>query len=374
MIRVEAGMPTTRFCAVVGVPERTWRRKQARARAGVPTIGPWPRPAREKAREAARRHALAHPAWGHRKVWAMCRFDGHRVSQATVLRCLRDEGLLLSAAYQRERRQLAARRKAAFAVEPNGPNQVWQLDFSEFETAAGGTWRIAGCRDYWSKYEYPWHVSPTANQHDAITTIELALADYEQTFGHPLSATAGRDAENVPAPAVTIVTDNAGPFRSFRFEAFIAAHPELRHVRTRVRSPGQNGSRERGFGSLKYERLFLEEIDDALDLVEHADAYRVEYNTIRPHEAIAWNRPLAVHLRTADPLTPTFPRPKTCQLLEAGHLDPRLKHDQTALREYPDQTGKPKAPRSAELGGSGGKRGYESAGRGVWCGSCGQNM
>jgi putative transposase len=55
----------------------------------------------------------------------MCRHDGHRVSQATVLRLLRDEGLLLEANYQRERRQLAARRKAAFATEPTGPNQVW---------------------------------------------------------------------------------------------------------------------------------------------------------------------------------------------------------------------------------------------------------
>ncbi|MFE2541018.1 hypothetical protein [Actinacidiphila glaucinigra] len=68
----------------------------------------------------------------------MCRWDGHRVSQATVLRLLPDEGLLLEANYQRERRQLAARRKAAFATEPIGPNQVWQLDFSDFATTAGG--------------------------------------------------------------------------------------------------------------------------------------------------------------------------------------------------------------------------------------------
>lgn len=139
-------MPTTRFCSLIGVPERTWRRHQARARVQRPPKGPWPRPARESARAVARRHALAHPAWGHRKVWAMCRHDGHVVSQATVLRLLRDEGLILEANYQRERRQLAARRKAAFAVEPTGPNQVWQLDFSEFETTTGGTWRIAGCR------------------------------------------------------------------------------------------------------------------------------------------------------------------------------------------------------------------------------------
>lgn len=80
-------------------------------------------------------------------------------------------------------------------------------------------------------------------------------------------------------PAVTIVTDNGGPFRSFRFEALIPAHPELHHVRTRVRTPGQNGSRGRGFQSLKYERFFLEEIDDVLALVAHADDYRTECNT-----------------------------------------------------------------------------------------------
>ena len=101
------------------------------------------------------------------------------MSEATVLRTLRDEGLILPAHYQRERRKLAERRKAAFANEPTGPNQVWQLDFSEFETTTGGTWRLAGCRDYWSKYEHPFHVSPTANQFDAIDAIELALADYE---------------------------------------------------------------------------------------------------------------------------------------------------------------------------------------------------
>jgi putative transposase len=28
-------------------------------------------------------------------------------------------------------------------------------------------------------------------------------------------------------PVVTIVTDNGGPFRSFRFGAFIELHPEL---------------------------------------------------------------------------------------------------------------------------------------------------
>jgi putative transposase len=302
VIRVEAGMSTTRFCELFDMPERTWRRWQAKARRDQSPKGPWPRPAREAALELARKHALAHPVWGHRKIWAMVRHDGHVVSQATILRLLRDEELILPAHYQRERRNLAQRRKAAFATEPTGPNQVWQLDFSEFETTSGGTWRLAGCRDYWSKYEHPFHVSPTANQHDAIDAVELALADFQALFGHPLADRCPVDPETgQTTPVVRIVTDNGGPFRSLRFEAFIAAHPELRHVRTRVKSPGQNGSRERGFGTLKYERLFIDEIDDALMLAKHAEEYRTEYN--RPHQAIAWNRPKEVHLGLADPTT-----------------------------------------------------------------------
>ncbi|MFC5999901.1 integrase core domain-containing protein [Quadrisphaera sp. GCM10027208] len=262
----------------------------------------------------------------------MCRYDGHRVGESTVLRPLRDEGLLLEANYQRERRQHAARRKAAFATEPTGPNQVWQLDFSEFETTTGGTWRLAGCRGTTGpststpgtrpRYEHSWHTCPTANQHDAIAAVELALADYEATFGRPLIEACDVDADGNVMSTVALVIDNGGPFRSFRFEAFIATHPEIRHVRTAVKSPGQNGSRERGFGCLKYERLHLEETNDTLDLVAHADDYGVEYNTVRPHEAIAWNRPLDVHLGLADPSPPTLPNTNPCHLLDAGHPEP----------------------------------------------------
>src|SRR5450756_1127625 len=143
-----------------------------------------------------------------------------------------------------------------------------------------------------------------------VNAVELALSEAEQLLGRPLVDLTDVDDEGKVQPVVTIVTDNGGPFRSFRFEAPVTTHPELRHVRTRVRTPGQNGSRERGFGSLKYERLFLEEIPDALDLAAHAEDYRVEYNTVRPHEAIAWNHPIEVHLGYADPAVPNFPEPQ----------------------------------------------------------------
>jgi hypothetical protein len=81
----------------------------------------------------------------------------------------------VEANYQRERRQLAARRKAAFAIAPTGPNQVWT--FAEFETTVGGTWRLAGCRDYWFKYELSWHVSPDGEP-PGFSEVAAALAPF----------------------------------------------------------------------------------------------------------------------------------------------------------------------------------------------------
>lgn len=43
--------------------------------------------------------ASKHPARGHRKIWAIVRHDGHRVSPSTVLPIMADEGLLVRDGY-----------------------------------------------------------------------------------------------------------------------------------------------------------------------------------------------------------------------------------------------------------------------------------
>jgi putative transposase len=68
--------------------------------------------------------------------------------------------------------------------------------------------------------------------------------------------------------------------------------------------------RERAFESLKYERLYREDILDVFDLTSHAEEFRIEFNTIRPHEALSWNRPQEVHLGLASPTIPTFEQPE----------------------------------------------------------------
>ena len=169
MIRLEAGMPTSRFARLLGVPERSYRRWQQRQRHGRRAKGPWPAPARDRVELAAIAYADRFPAWGHRKVAMLLRVDGHHAPDSTVL-------------------------------------------------------------------------------------------------------------------------------RSVRFAAYIERRPELIHIRTRRKSPNQNGVRERAFGSLKYEHLYRHEIDDGHQLGLEVETYRQLFNEVRPHEGIGMRRPLDVHL------------------------------------------------------------------------------
>ena len=69
----------------------------------------------------------------------------------------------------------------------------------------GGTWRIGGVADYWSKLELGYHVATTQNHRDAIETVELALAESERLLGRTLleHVTDHRTGELRPVALVT---------------------------------------------------------------------------------------------------------------------------------------------------------------------------
>ena len=289
-------MPVSRFCQLTGIPRRSYHRWMANARRTGRAKGRWPAPVVDPAEAVVAKYAADWPAWGHRKIYGLMRADGHRLSASSVERAMRRRDLLQPIDYQGERRELAKARSAAFAQPPTGPHQVWQLDFSEYETTSGGIWRLAGACDYYSKYEYGWHIAPGCTGADAIAAVRLAIAEAEALAGGvplldqlPIDSTTGRQRR------IKLVTDNGGAFKGHAFAAFLASRPEFLHIRTRRKSPGQNGVRERAFGSLKYEHLYRTEIDTLSDLTREAEAYRQVFNHIRPHEALDFHRPIDVH-------------------------------------------------------------------------------
>ena len=68
---------------------------------------------------------------------------------------------------------------------------------------------------------------------------------------------------------------------------------------------GGTGHANAGSTTLKYERLFLEEARDGIELQAAArptrwSTTRMEYNKIRPHEGLSCNRLYDVHTGLAD--------------------------------------------------------------------------
>lgn len=125
--------------------------------------------------------------------------------------------------------------------------------------------------------------------------MRTAIAEAERLCGGVPLAEQLTDPATGKTTRIKPVTDNGGACKGARFAAFIASRPELAHLRTRRRSPGQNGVRERAFGSLKYEHLYRVEIDDGQALAVEAERYREVFNTVRPQEALGMRRPAEIH-------------------------------------------------------------------------------
>jgi len=159
-------------------------------------------------------------------------------------------------------------------------NRLWQLDWSELETLAGGSWDYAPTVDYWAKVALSAYAAPTKTTADAIRAVEAAIGEVERLLARTLRDEC-LDPETGELTPVVIVTDNGACFRSGGFQRFVDSRPELVHVRTRVNAPETNGVVERWIESSKYERLYREEIADGLALQAQLDDYRDFYNTVR---------------------------------------------------------------------------------------------
>ena len=298
MIRQDAGLSVARFCALAGIPQSSWYRRRARVRSGQEQIkGPWPAPKRRELEAVVHWLALRYPAWGYRKIWALAVARGYQVSMSTVYRIMFERGLVHEVRYQAERRELAKARRAVFHDPPSRRNRVWQTDFSELETRAGGVWQMGGVVDYVSKFCLTCPVTATKTWREAVACLEAARAHAAELLGRPLIEDL-IDPDSGEPHAIVVVTDNGSCYRARGFRRYIASRPEFEHVRTRHRSPETNGVIERWFQSLKYEHLYLQEIDDGLALAEYVAGFERIYNDERPHEAIAFQLPRQRYLQT----------------------------------------------------------------------------
>ena len=101
MIRTEVRCSVSRFAGLVGVPRRTYCWRLARLRGGDAGKGPWPAPVVDRIEPAVAKLAAQFAAWGHRKIWAMGRYDGWDLASPSIVhRAMARRGLLQPVRYQ----------------------------------------------------------------------------------------------------------------------------------------------------------------------------------------------------------------------------------------------------------------------------------
>lgn len=244
--------------------------------------------------ELAAAHAYTYGAWGHRKIWAMMRAEGSHASASSVARALRRRELLKRPNFRHERRMLAEIRKETFLSPPTERNRVWQADFTEFETDAGGTWRICIVIDYATKVVLAARVAGTSTALDAVQAVRDAIAQAERICGCDLARECV-DLETGEIVPLSLVTDNGAAFTATRFKTFIDSRAEVRHVRTRHHAPETNGVVERFNSTLKYEHLYRVPVPDASALMDEVAWFIDFYNTRRPHQTLGQRPPIEAY-------------------------------------------------------------------------------
>ena len=230
-------MPVRRFCARLGIPPSTWYYWRA---GQLPAAGPALAGAgRRRDRGAGGRDGptlvgLGPPqdlgdAPGRRGACPVSRSSGRSAGGGCSCRCA-----------TRPSGGSSPARRAVFLAPPTRRNRVWQMDFTEFETAGGGTWRIAGVVDYATKVclAAPGHRHTAAR--DAISA-SWGDRGAETALGLHSSMTA-----SIRRPASSAARHRDRQRPGIQEPDFAALHRRAdrswRHVRTRHHAPRPTAS------------------------------------------------------------------------------------------------------------------------------------
>lgn len=296
----------TELCARFGISRKTGYKWLGRyAAAGLPGLAEQSRtphacPHRTPAATEAAlvRAREAHPHWGPKKLVAHLRSTQPELAlpaPSTAGAVLKRRGLVP----ERKRRRRVTH-PASPPLAAAAPNEVWCADFKgEFRTLNGTLCYPLTVTDAYSRYLLGCQSLTSTEHRGAQETFTRLFAEY-----------------GLPA---AIRTDNGTPFASVALGGlsplsvwWIKLGIQLQRI-----PPGQpqeNGRHERMHRTLKAETTR----PPALDLAGQQarfDAFRAEFNAVRPHEALEQRPPGSLYQPSARELPPRLPVPEY-----AGHL------------------------------------------------------
>jgi putative transposase len=235
-------------CALAGL-SRTVRRYRSR------------RAPDAKLRDELKRLASERPRFGYRRLGVLLRRAGHTINHKRLWRIYRDEGLVVR---RKKRKRVAAAPREA-RPELTGPNQRWSMDFMGDALKHGRALRVLNIVDDWSRLCPAIEVDLSLSAHRVVRTLERA----GELYGLPKS----------------IVMDNGPEFTSRVLDQW--AHEQgIELIFIRPGKPIENAYAESFNGRVREECLnqhWFESVEHARELCE---AWREDYNAIRPHTSL----------------------------------------------------------------------------------------
>lgn len=276
--RKEEQISINRACRILGLPRTEYYRKVFGLRDYKKKEEPTEEIEPEK-KQAIEQLSLREQEYGHKKIWALLNFRHNiEITKYGTYKAMKEMGLLLPYNYTKElKEQMQARQQ--YLHKPEGINQLWQVDFTEFQIKDYGTYYSTNVLDYFSRYVLACLIRASHTAEDLIDAIEMAKQEAISILG-----------ENCFPERVLLVSDQGPAMKSKAFRKYIQGST-FRHVLARGHHPQTVGMLERFNQSQKYERIYRREYTDPIDAEIDLEAYRVKYNTYRPHEALGYDVP-----------------------------------------------------------------------------------
>ena len=267
-------LPVRRTLAQVGIPKSTFYAWLDRYVAGGLDAleDRKPRPERvwnrigDDVRQKVIAFALDQPELSPREI-AVAFTDQERtyVSEASVYRLLRAEGLITSPAF------IVMKAADRFANPTTAINQLWQTDFTYLKVIGWGWYYLSTVLDDFSRYIVAYKLCPTMAAADVTATLNLAL-----------HASGLDEAPLDRRPR--LLSDNGPSYVASELADWLEQQG-MRHTRGKPYHPMTQGKIERWHLSLK-SRILLENYYLPGDLERAVAAFVEHYNHGRYHESL----------------------------------------------------------------------------------------
>jgi putative transposase len=243
------GAGLRRACRLIGLSTATWRYQRQ------------PNPTNVRLRERLEAHTAERPRFGYRRLHTLVDREGLHVNHKRVYGIYREAGLQVR---RRRRKRLTRGQRMPLAV-PSGRGERWSMDFMVDTLADGRGFR-------------------TLNIVDDFTRECVAIEVERSLPGLRVVRVLDRLAETVGLPNA-LVMDNGPEFSGRALDTWAYARGvQLRFIRPG--KPIENAFVESFNGKFRDECLnehWFASVAEARALIE---AWRIDYNTVRPHSAL----------------------------------------------------------------------------------------